>query len=55
MAYVVEKMEAAGFNVTLQAFEADIFFEQHRPPSSRSHRTRSHIRVTTVRRRLVHG
>ena len=28
MEYVVEKMEAAGFNVSLQAFEADIFFEQ---------------------------
>jgi Zn-dependent M28 family amino/carboxypeptidase len=26
--YVVEKMEAAGFNVSLQPFEADIFFEQ---------------------------
>jgi Zn-dependent M28 family amino/carboxypeptidase len=26
--YVVEKMEAAGFNVSLQQFEADIFFEQ---------------------------
>src|SRR5688500_5187602 len=26
--YVVEKMEAAGFKVTLQPFEADIFFEQ---------------------------
>ena len=26
--YVVDKMEAAGFNVTLQQFEADIFFEQ---------------------------
>jgi Zn-dependent M28 family amino/carboxypeptidase len=26
--YVVEKMEAAGFDVSLQPFEADIFFEQ---------------------------
>ena len=26
--YVVDKMKAAGFNVTLQPFEADIFFEQ---------------------------
>jgi Zn-dependent M28 family amino/carboxypeptidase len=26
--YVVQKMEAAGFNVSLQPFEADIFFEQ---------------------------
>jgi Zn-dependent M28 family amino/carboxypeptidase len=26
--YVVERMEAAGFNVSLQPFEADIFFEQ---------------------------
>jgi hypothetical protein len=26
--YVVDKMEAAGFNVSLQPFEADIFFEQ---------------------------
>jgi Zn-dependent M28 family amino/carboxypeptidase len=26
--YVVEKMTAAGFNVSLQPFEADIFFEQ---------------------------
>jgi hypothetical protein len=26
--YVVEKMRAAGFNVTLQEFKADIFFEQ---------------------------
>ena len=26
--YVVERMEAAGFKVTLQPFEADIFFEQ---------------------------
>ena len=26
--YVVEMMEAAGFDVTLQPFEADIFFEQ---------------------------
>jgi Zn-dependent M28 family amino/carboxypeptidase len=26
--YVVEKMEDAGFNVSLQPFEADIFFEQ---------------------------
>jgi Zn-dependent M28 family amino/carboxypeptidase len=26
--YVVETMEAAGFNVSLQPFEADIFFEQ---------------------------
>ena len=26
--YVVDVMEAAGFNVTLQPFEADIFFEQ---------------------------
>ena len=26
--YVVEKMQAAGFNVSLQPFEADIFFEQ---------------------------
>jgi Zn-dependent M28 family amino/carboxypeptidase len=26
--YVVEKMKAAGFNVALQEFEADIFFEQ---------------------------
>lgn len=25
--YVVETMEAAGFNVSLQEFEADIFFE----------------------------
>jgi Zn-dependent M28 family amino/carboxypeptidase len=28
VAYVVERMEAAGFNVSLQPFEADIFFEQ---------------------------
>jgi hypothetical protein len=26
--YVIEKMRAAGFNVTTQQFEADIFFEQ---------------------------
>ena len=26
--YVVDKMRAAAFNVTLQQFEADIFFEQ---------------------------
>jgi Zn-dependent M28 family amino/carboxypeptidase len=26
--YVVDKMEAAGFNVSLQPFEADIFFEE---------------------------
>jgi Zn-dependent M28 family amino/carboxypeptidase len=26
--YVVQKMEAAGFNVSLQPFDADIFFEQ---------------------------
>jgi Zn-dependent M28 family amino/carboxypeptidase len=28
VAYVVQKMTAAGFNVSLQQFEADIFFEQ---------------------------
>jgi len=28
VAYVVERMEAAGYDVTLQPFEADIFFEQ---------------------------
>ena len=47
--YVVEKMEAAGFNVTLQEFEADIFFEQAPAAfAADRRRTRSPIRVTTV-------
>ena len=63
--YVVEKMKAAGFNVTLQPFEADIFFEEARrvraghaepddlPALRRRGRRLVHRRL--LRRRRRHG
>ena len=47
--YVVDIMEAAGFNVSLQQFEADIFFEQARRLRTGRARTRPSTRATTAR------
>jgi hypothetical protein len=53
--YVVEKMEAAGFDVSLQPFEADIFFEQ--APAAFEQVAPNRDRLSALRRRewrLVH-